>query len=104
MGLQEVSDANFDDVIEKGLVMIDFWAPWCAPCRMVAPVLEELSDEMGDKIKILKMNVDENPGTAQSFGITSIPTLILFKNGEAVERTVGAAGKEHYSSLVSKHI
>ena len=103
MGLQEVTDGDFNQETKEGLVMIDFWAPWCAPCRMVAPVLEELSNEMGDKLKILKMNVDENPDTAQSFGITSIPTLILFKNGEAVERTVGAAAKEHYANLVSKH-
>ncbi|MBV6493142.1 MAG: Thioredoxin [Turneriella sp.] len=104
MGLvQEISDQNFSDKIASGLVMVDFWAPWCGPCRMVAPVLEDLQKEMSGKVSIVKMNVDENPETAMKFGITSIPTLMVFKNGEVVDRAVGAAPKEHYKNILSKH-
>ncbi|MDH5718210.1 MAG: thioredoxin [Spirochaetia bacterium] len=103
MSLQEVTDNEFDEATKDGVVMVDFWAPWCAPCRMVTPVLDELSQEMGDKMKILKLNVDENPVTAQKFAVTSIPTLIIFKNGELVDRAIGAAPKEHYANLVEKH-
>ncbi|MBL8033636.1 MAG: thioredoxin [Leptospiraceae bacterium] len=105
MGLvQEITDQNFTNKTGSGVVMVDFWAPWCGPCRMVAPVLEDLQKEMGEKVSILKMNVDENPDTATKFGITSIPTLMVFKNGELVDRTVGAAPKEHYKTLLGKHI
>ncbi len=105
MGLvQEITDKSFTDKIASGVVMVDFWAPWCGPCRMVAPVLEDLQKEMGEKVAIVKMNVDENPETATQFGITSIPTLMVFKNGSMVDRTVGAAPKEHYKTLLSKHI
>jgi len=102
--LKEVSDNNFKESTSEGLVMVDFWAPWCGPCRMVTPVLEGLQAELGEKITILKMNVDENPEIATQFGITSIPTLMIFKNGELVDRTIGAAPKEHYKSLLAKHI
>ncbi len=105
MGLvQEITDQGFKNKISAGVVMVDFWAPWCGPCRMVAPVLEDLQKEMGEKVSILKMNVDENPETATQFGITSIPTLMIFKNGEMVDRTVGAAPKEHYKTLLGKHV
>lgn len=105
MGLvQEVTDQDFSSKTSDGVVMVDFWAPWCGPCRMVAPVLEDLQKEMAEKVAILKMNVDENPETAMKFGITSIPTLMVFKNGEMVDRTVGAAHKEHYKTILSKHL
>ena len=84
--------------------MIDFWAPWCAPCRMIAPILEELQKEIGDQAKIVKLNVDENPTVATEYGVTSIPTLLIFKSGEMVERSVGAGTKEHYRSLINKHL
>ena len=104
MGLvQEITDQNFTSKTGSGVVMVDFWAPWCGPCRMVAPVLEDLQKEMGEKVSIVKMNVDENPDTAMKFGITSIPTLMIFKNGEMVDRTVGAAPKEHYKTILGKH-
>ena len=95
MGVEKVSDQSFEtDVIKSSEpVLVDFWAEWCGPCRMVAPVLEEVSGEMGEKLKIVKLNVDENPATASKYGIMSIPTLLLFKDGQLAARQVGAAPK-----------
>lgn len=95
MSVEKVSDQSFDqDVLKSGApVIVDFWAEWCGPCRMVAPILDEVSGEMGDKIKIVKLNVDENPETASKYGIMSIPTLLLFKDGKIASRQVGAAPK-----------
>lgn len=104
MAVKELNDSNFDSEIKKGIVMVDFWAPWCAPCRMVAPVLEELSNEYKGQITITKLNVDENSQAASKYSVTSIPTLIVFKNGEVVERTVGASPKQHYMTMLNKHI
>ncbi len=102
--VEEVLDRNFKETIQSGVVMVDFWAPWCAPCRMIAPVLEELQKEVAGKAKILKLNVDENPQTAQEYGITSIPTLLIFKDGEILDRNVGAGTKEHYKNLLDKQL
>ena len=90
-----VTDATFEQEIEKhdGLAVVDFWATWCGPCRMVAPVLEEIANEQGEKVKIAKLDVDANPITAGRFGVRSIPTMILFKDGTPVKRIVGAKGK-----------
>jgi thioredoxin 1 len=86
-----VNDANFEDAILKAELpaLIDLWAPWCAPCRMIAPIVEELADEYQEKAVVGKLNVDENPSIASRYGITSIPTLIFFKGGEAVDQLVG---------------
>src|SRR3982751_1135473 len=91
----KVSDASFqNDVLNaQKPVVVDFWAEWCGPCKMIAPALEELAGSMGSKVKIVKLNVDENPATAAKYGIMSIPTLMLFKNGELASRQVGAVPK-----------
>ena len=95
MAVGKVSDANFEAEVLKATeaVVVDFWAEWCGPCRMIAPALEEISAAMGAKVKIVKLNVDENPATASKYGIMSIPTLMIFKNGELASRQVGAAPK-----------
>jgi thioredoxin 1 len=96
MGVGKVSDANFDSEVLKSTepVVVDFWAEWCGPCRMIAPALEEIAvGSLAGKVKILKLNVDENPQTAAKYNVMSIPTLMLFKNGEMASRQVGAAPK-----------
>jgi thioredoxin 1 len=93
--ISEVNDTNFQaEVIESETpVLVDFWAPWCGPCRMVAPVLEEIASEKGDALKIVKLNTDENQQTAIAYEVLSIPTLILFKNGQVAKKVVGAYPK-----------
>jgi thioredoxin 1 len=90
-----LTDTNFNEEVKgsDGPVLVDFWAEWCGPCKMIAPILEEIANEQGDKIKIGKLNVDDAPATAQQFQVMSIPTLILFKDGEVQKRVVGARGK-----------
>ena len=93
---KEAVDAFRRDVVEPSmtsLVIIDFWAEWCGPCRMIAPALEEIAGSLGGKVKIFKLNVDENPQTAAKYGIMSIPTLMIFKNGQLASRQIGAAPK-----------
>ena len=93
--VSEVTDTNFQaEVIESGQpVLVDFWAPWCGPCRMVAPVLEEIAGERADALKVVKLNVDDNQQTAAQFEVLSIPTLILFKNGAIAKKVIGAYPK-----------
>ena len=98
--VDKTTDATFEQDVLKasGPVVVDFWAEWCGPCRMIAPALEEISKSLNGKVKIVKLNVDENPGTAAKFGIMSIPTLMLFENGELASRQVGAAPGRSSSS------
>jgi thioredoxin 1 len=93
--IAEVTDSNFQaEVIESDVpVLVDFWAPWCGPCRMVAPVVEEIAEERGEALKVVKLNTDENPNTAVQFNVLSIPTLILFKHGEVAKTVIGAYPK-----------
>jgi thioredoxin 1 len=93
--IAEVTDNNFQaEVIESEVpVLVDFWAPWCGPCRMVAPVVEEIAQERGDQLKVVKLNIDENQNTAIQFNVMSIPTLILFRNGEVAKTVIGAYPK-----------
>lgn len=106
MAVLEVSDKDFEEKVLKSEkpVMVDFWAPWCMPCRMVGPIIEELSDIYGDKADFVKVNVDESPQVAVRFGIRSIPTIMIFKSGESVETMVGACPKEYFQSKVETAI
>ena len=106
MALKQVTDASFvDDVLnQKGVVVVDFWAPWCGPCKAIGPVIDELAEEFEGKVVIAKMNVDDNPATPGKFGIRAIPTLILFKGGEVVDQITGAVGKTQLQDLIKKVI
>jgi len=103
MAIVNVTDQNFSKETSEGLVLVDFWAPWCGPCKMVAPVLEEIDSEMSDKIQIAKLDVDENQETAGQYGVMSIPTLLLFKDGNVVDQVVGFQPKEALVELIDKH-
>jgi len=100
---KEATDNNFQSEVlgADKPVLVDFWAEWCGPCRMIAPALEEIAGQLGDKVKIVKLNVDENPNTAAKYGIMSIPTLMLFKNGEIASRQVGAVPKQKLHQWIS---
>ncbi|WP_242237320.1 thioredoxin [Streptococcus acidominimus] len=101
--VQAVTDANFVEETKEGLVLIDFWATWCGPCRMQAPILEQLAEEIHEgELKILKMDVDENPNTAREFGIMSIPTLLFKKDGEVVKQVAGVHSKEQLKAIVAE--
>jgi len=103
MAVGKVSDATFEtEVLKSGSpVVVDFWAEWCGPCRMIGPALDEISSSLGDKVKIVKLNVDENPQVAAKYGIMSIPTLMIFKNGELASRQVGAAPKQKLEQWIT---
>ena len=97
-----VTDKTFSQDTDSGLVLVDFWAPWCGPCRIQGPIIDELATEMED-VTFAKMDVDENPETATSFGIMSIPTLLVKKDGQVVETLVGVHRKEQLQTILAKH-
>ncbi len=102
--VQEVSDASFDgEVLKSDLpVLIDFWAPWCAPCKVIAPVVEQVANEYSGRLKVVKMNVDDNPQTPSQYGVRGIPNLILFKGGQVRDQIVGAVPKAHLVKAIDQ--
>jgi len=104
VGVLEIEDSSFEaEVLQSEKpVLVDFWAPWCGPCRAIAPVVEELAGTFGDKIKFAKCNVDDNPVTPGKFGIKSIPTLILFNGGEIIDKVIGIVAKSKLEEMLNK--
>lgn len=102
MSVKQISDATFNNEIEDGIVLVDFWAPWCGPCKIIAPILDELSAEIGDAAKIVKINVDDNPESASKYNVMSIPTLLVFKDGQLVDQMVGVQPKEKLKAVIEK--
>lgn len=102
----QATDANFEQEVLKCdmAVLVDFWAPWCGPCRAMAPVIEELAEEFTGRLKVAKLNVDENQATPSKYGIRAIPTLILFKDGEVLEQVTGAVSKSSIKEMISSKI
>lgn len=100
MAIMHLTKDNFDSVTSSGLVLVDFWATWCGPCRMQAPILEELDEQLNGKVKICKLDVDDEPTIAQRFGVMSIPTLMVFRNGEMISKEVGVHTVEQLMTML----
>ncbi|MGW8248774.1 MAG: thioredoxin TrxA [Acidiferrobacterales bacterium] len=105
-GISHVTDDSFESEVLQadGPVLVDYWAEWCGPCKMIAPVLEEIASEYGDKVKIAKLNIDENPATPPKYGIRGIPTLMLFKGGNVEATKVGAVSKSQLSAFIDENL
>ncbi len=104
MAVANVTNQNFDAETKEGLVLVDFWASWCGPCRMIAPVLEEISEELAGKAKVVKIDVEENSATAEKYEVMSIPALFVFKNGEVVDKMVGFQPKDAIVGILNSHL
>ena len=106
MSIQSISDSDFEAQVlqSKGCVLVDFWAEWCGPCRALAPQLEAISTEMDGRAKVVKLNIAENPSSPAKFGVRSIPTMILFKDGQEVDQLIGNHPKDEIVNLLEKHI
>ena len=104
--ITSLSDATFDETVQSSseAVVVDFWAEWCGPCKMISPILEEIASEHKDKVKVVKLNVDDNPDVTRRYDVMSIPTLLVFKNGEQVKRIVGAKGKGQLLQDLAEYI
>lgn len=105
MAIVNATDSTFDQEVlsAKGLVLVDFWAEWCGPCKMITPILNDLAAETGDQLKIVKVNIDENPTPPTTFGVRSIPTLMLFKDGKLVDSKVGVMPKASLKTWIESH-
>nr|YP_009244084.1 thioredoxin [Gelidium elegans]AMK96326.1 thioredoxin [Gelidium elegans] len=106
MSVEQVADSSFNEEVIKSScpVLVDFWAPWCGPCRMIAPVVDEIANEYAGSLKVVKINTDDNPSTATEYGIRSIPTLVIFVKGERVDTVVGAVPKTTLASTLQKYL
>ena len=102
--LKKLSDSNFSQTIKNGVSLVDFWAAWCQPCRLIAPTVNALAEEMGDKVQICKLDIDKNKKAAQKLRVRSIPTLIIFKNGKEVQRIVGIKPKNFLKKSIEKYL
>ncbi len=104
--VQEIKDMDFSQAVEDSStpIVVDFWASWCGPCKMLAPVIDEISEELNDKVKFFKLNVDENPVTSNQYKVASIPTVMVFKGGKLVDTLVGFRPKEAIKDVIEKHI
>ncbi|MFW6158491.1 MAG: thioredoxin [Planctomycetota bacterium] len=102
--VQELTDADFDTTITSGVTLVDLWAPWCGPCHMQTPIIEKLAEEYADRVTVCKLNVDENQQTAIKYGIMSIPTTMIFKDGERVQQFVGVQPEERLRQALDEHL
>jgi len=104
MSAIHLTKADFDQKTEKGVTLVDFWAPWCGPCRMAGPVIDSLATQFQNKALVAKVNVDEQGELAEKFGVMSIPTVVILKDGKEVERTTGFVGEDAYKEFLEKHL
>lgn len=104
MTIRTASEADFDQAVAQGTVLVDFWAAWCGPCRMLAPVLEDIVEELGEALEVVKVNTDDNGLLIGRYGIMSLPTMVLFKDGQEVERIIGYQSKSALLALITPHL
>lgn len=102
--VKQINDGNFKNEVGSGISVVDFWAPWCGPCKMIGPVIEEIAKEYADKVNFAKVNVDDNPVTATQYSVSSIPTIMIFKDGKLQDTMVGFRPKEILKAMIEKHI